>query len=123
MLKTKCYRTNHINYNLHSEPKCDLFIDYNFTKTESSRLVLGKILLLLQSQGTTYYIATEEDFGYAPRVLSKLQCAKTVLIYGDCCFDFGVDSSIVQVWHLPYKKKSFYFLVKNYVSINQTRLY
>lgn len=96
MLKTKQYKNNLVDNKDFSESSFDIFIDYNFAKTESSRLVLKEVFSHIQSYGITYYIATEEDYRCAHKVINKLQCAKMVLIYGDSCFDFGVDSTIVQ---------------------------
>ena len=105
VLKTEKYKNNFSNSNIFAEPNFDVFIDYNFTKTESSRLVLKQILSHIQSQGMTYYVSTEEDYGCAQKVINKILCAKMVLIYGDSCFDFNLDSTIVQGMAFALNKK------------------
>lgn len=105
MLKTERYKYNFSYGNIFEEPNFNVFIDYNFTKTESSRLVLKQMLSHIQSKGVTYYIATEGDYGCAQKVINKVLCAKMVLIYGDSCFDFGLDSTIVQGMAFALNKK------------------
>ncbi|MCL2355265.1 MAG: nucleoside 2-deoxyribosyltransferase [Oscillospiraceae bacterium] len=101
------------NNNVCREATFDILIDYNFTKTESSRLVLKQIISRLCSQGITYYIATDDDYECATRIFYKLQCTKNILIYGDSCFDLGVDSAIIQGMAFALSKKVILFSSEN----------
>jgi len=99
----ECVQRNTI-FQKSNSAKFDVFIDINFTKTESTNLILNNLLSSLHRKNKSYYIPTNMDYSDASILIDKINLCKSVLILGDQ-FDFQVDSSIVQGMAFALEKR------------------
>ena len=90
---TKAYNGRNCITDIFSE--IDFFIDFHFSATESSKIILEKIISILKDKDKTFYVCKFNDFLSISRLCGLIKSSKNILIYGDG-FDMNVDSAVIQ---------------------------
>ena len=96
------------------------FLDPAFCKSESSRLVLKKIISALNSSNLSYYIPSPTECSSSGLIKNHISAAENIIIYCDHKFDMDVESSIIQGMAAALKKKIWLYSTDNTALIQST---